>query len=148
MSVPTDRRPALNDLHLRSGRWIDGTRPDEVIATEAFCRAHGLGPGDRVTAVINGRRRTLVIVGGEGGGRWLGGFQRSLGAMLLSMFVSQRLRGLIAIDRADDLRVLTDLIESGKVRPAVDRTFELSEAGEAVRYLHQSRARGKVVITV
>ncbi len=63
VSVPTDRRPPLNDLYLRSGRWIDGTRPGEVIATEAFCRAHGIGPGDRVMAVINGRRRALTIVG-------------------------------------------------------------------------------------
>jgi putative ABC transport system permease protein len=63
VSVPTDRRPALNDLHLRAGRWIDGTRPDEVIASEAFCRAHGMGPGDRIQALVNGRRRTLVIVG-------------------------------------------------------------------------------------
>lgn len=63
VSVPTDGRPALNDLHLRAGRWIDGAHPDEVIASEAFCRAHGIGPGDRVDALVNGRRRALVIVG-------------------------------------------------------------------------------------
>jgi NADPH:quinone reductase-like Zn-dependent oxidoreductase len=93
-------------------------------------------------------RGTLVIVGGEGGGRWLGGFHRTLRAMLLSLFVRQRLRGLIAIDRAEDLKVVTELIEAGKVTPAVDRTFPLSEAGQAVQYLHESRARGKVVITI
>lgn len=92
-------------------------------------------------------RGTLVIVGGEGGGRWLGGFHRTLRAMLVSLFVRQRLRGLIAIDRAEDLKVVTQLIEAGKVTPAVDRTFPLNEAGRAVQYLHESRARGKIVIT-
>lgn len=60
---------------------------------------------------------TLVIVGGEGGGRWLGGFHRTLRAMLLSLFVRQRLRGLIAIDRAEDLQVVGQLIEAGKLAP-------------------------------
>lgn len=63
ISIPSDRRPALNDLFLREGRWIDPARPDEVIASEAFCRAHGFVPGDRVGAIINGRRRWLTIVG-------------------------------------------------------------------------------------
>jgi putative ABC transport system permease protein len=55
ISVPADRRPRLNDLFLREGRWIDPSRPDEVLASEAFCRAHGFRPGDRVGAIINGR---------------------------------------------------------------------------------------------
>ena len=48
---------------LRRGRWIDPTRPDEVVASELFTEAHGFNPGDRVAAVINGRRRWLTIVG-------------------------------------------------------------------------------------
>jgi hypothetical protein len=48
---------------LRRGRWIDVTRADEVLASEIFCDAHGFNPGDRVTAIINGRRRSLTIVG-------------------------------------------------------------------------------------
>ena len=63
VSVPAQGRPALNDLVLRRGRWIDGSRPDEVLASEAFVEANGLNPGDRVAAVINGRRRNLSIVG-------------------------------------------------------------------------------------
>jgi putative ABC transport system permease protein len=63
ISIPADRRPRLNDLFLREGRWIDPSRPDEVIASEAFCRAHGFMPGDRIGAIINGRRRWLTIVG-------------------------------------------------------------------------------------
>ena len=91
---------------------------------------------------------TLVIIGGEGGGRWLGGFDRQiLRAPLLSLFVGQTLRPLMAKERREDLQVLTGLIEAGKVTPVVDRTFALAEAAEAVRYLHEGRARGKVVIT-
>ena len=94
-------------------------------------------------------RGTLVIVGGEGGGRWLGGFQRIiLAAPMLSLFVSQRLRGLTSAERKEDLQFLTELIEAGRVMPVIDRTYPLSEAPDAIRYLHGGHARGKVVITV
>jgi putative ABC transport system permease protein len=63
VSLPERGRPALNDLFLRRGRWVDPARPDEVLASEMFCEAHGFGPGDRVAALINGRRRWLTIVG-------------------------------------------------------------------------------------
>jgi putative ABC transport system permease protein len=63
ISLPARDRPALNDLFLRRGRWVDPARPDEVLASEMFCEAHGFGPGDRVAALINGRRRWLTIVG-------------------------------------------------------------------------------------
>src|SRR5687768_3865136 len=63
VSVPADRRPQVNDVFLRSGRWIDEDRPDEVLASEAFVGANGLALGDQVRAVINGRRRDLTIVG-------------------------------------------------------------------------------------
>jgi putative ABC transport system permease protein len=63
VSIPAGRRPQLNDLFLRRGRWIEPGRPDEVLASEGFVDAHGLQPGDHVPAVINGRLRQLVIVG-------------------------------------------------------------------------------------
>ena len=63
ISIPARRRAMLNDVVLRAGRYIDAGRPDEVLASEAFANANGLGPGDSVTAVINGRRRALTIVG-------------------------------------------------------------------------------------
>lgn len=63
VSIPADRHPRLNDLFLRRGRWIEPGRPDEVLASEGFVDAHGLHPGDRVPAVINGRLRLLAIVG-------------------------------------------------------------------------------------
>ncbi|MGE0448541.1 MAG: ABC transporter permease [Vicinamibacterales bacterium] len=63
VSLPERGRPPLNDLFLRRGRWVDPSRPDEVLASEMFCTANGFGPGDTVAALINGRRRTLRIVG-------------------------------------------------------------------------------------
>jgi len=94
-------------------------------------------------------RGTLVIVGGEGGGRWLGGFDRQiLRAPILSLLVRQRLRPLVSKERRDDLVVLKELIEAGKVTPVIDRTYPLSEVPEAIRYLEAGHARGKIVITV
>jgi putative ABC transport system permease protein len=63
VSVPVPRAPMLNDLFLRRGRWMDVGRPDEVLASEAFALANGLGPGSTIPALINGRRRHLQVVG-------------------------------------------------------------------------------------
>ncbi len=93
-------------------------------------------------------RGTLVIVGGEGGGRWFGGIDRQLQALLLSPFVSQKLGTFIAKAKGEDLVVLKDLIEGGKVTPVIDSTYPLSEVPEAIRHLEEGHARGKVVITV
>jgi NADPH:quinone reductase-like Zn-dependent oxidoreductase len=92
---------------------------------------------------------TLVLVGGEhGGGRVLGGFDRQLRAPLVSLFVGQRLRALIAKERAADLEALTRLIESGSVTPVIDRSYPLADAPDAIRYLAEGHAAGKVVITL
>ena len=55
ISLPERGRPRLNDVYLRRGRWIDPTRPDEVLASEMFCEAHGFNPGDRVVRLFDGR---------------------------------------------------------------------------------------------
>ena len=91
---------------------------------------------------------TLVIAGGEGGGRWLGGTDRQLRAMMLSPFVSQKLGTFVNKENHEDMLVLKELIESGKVTPVIDRTYPLAEVPEAIRYLEEGHARGKVVITV
>ncbi len=91
---------------------------------------------------------TLVIVGGDGGGPWTGGFFRGvIRAPLLSLFVRQRLRGVTAKVNQERLRALSDLIEAGAVTPIVDRTYSLAEAADAVRYLAEGHPGGKVVIT-
>jgi NADPH:quinone reductase-like Zn-dependent oxidoreductase len=93
-------------------------------------------------------RGTLVIVGGEGGGRWFGGTDRQARALAMSPFIRQRLRVFIAREHHEDLLALTELIEAGMVTPVIDRTFPLSESADAVRHLEKGHARGKVVVTV
>jgi NADPH:quinone reductase-like Zn-dependent oxidoreductase len=91
---------------------------------------------------------TLVIVGGEAGGRWLGGNDRQLRALLLSRFVGQKLTTFISKENHEDMLVLKELIQAGKVTPVIDRTYPLSEVPQAIRCAEEGHARGKVVITV
>ncbi|HET9387560.1 MAG TPA: FtsX-like permease family protein [Gemmatimonadales bacterium] len=63
IAIPTGRRPRVNDLFLRRGRWIEAGRSDEILASEGFVLANRLEPGDQVSAIINGRLRPLTIVG-------------------------------------------------------------------------------------
>jgi NADPH:quinone reductase-like Zn-dependent oxidoreductase len=91
---------------------------------------------------------TLVITGGETDGRWIGGTDRQLRALILSPFVGQKLGTFISRENHEDMIVLKELIEAGKVTPVIDRAFPLSEVADAIRYMRDGRARGKVVITV
>jgi NADPH:quinone reductase-like Zn-dependent oxidoreductase len=91
---------------------------------------------------------TLVIAGGETDGRLLGGSDRQVRAMLLSPFVGQKLGTFVNSENHEDLLALKELVESGKVTPVVDRTYTLDDAPEAIRYVQQGRARGKVAIRV
>jgi putative ABC transport system permease protein len=63
VSIPETDQATLNDVFLRRGRYLEPGRPDEVLVSDGFATANDLGPGDELTAVINGRRRTLAIVG-------------------------------------------------------------------------------------
>lgn len=90
----------------------------------------------------------LVIAGGETGGRWLGGSDRQLRAILLSRFVGQRLTTFVCSENHADLLVLKELVEAGRVAPVLDRSYPLAEAPQAIRYVHEGHARGKVVVTV
>jgi NADPH:quinone reductase-like Zn-dependent oxidoreductase len=90
---------------------------------------------------------TLVIVGGEGGGRWLGGLDRQLRAMLLSPFSAQKLTTFVSRENAEDLTELADLVDSGQVTPVIDRVFALDETADAIGHLEAGHARGKVVVT-
>ncbi|HEU5142474.1 MAG TPA: NAD(P)-dependent alcohol dehydrogenase [Solirubrobacterales bacterium] len=71
-----------------------------------------------------------------------------LGAVLMRRFVSQTVAPYLTTRKRDDLLLLKELIETGQVTPVIDRSYSLSEAPEAIRYLEQGHARGKVVITV
>jgi NADPH:quinone reductase-like Zn-dependent oxidoreductase len=89
----------------------------------------------------------LVIVGGEDGGRWLG-MNRTIGAILLSPFVTHRLRGVIAGERKKDIEFLRKLVQDGKITPVISRTCGLPEVADAIKDLQAGGARGKVVVTV
>ena len=91
---------------------------------------------------------TLVIVGSEGRGRWLGGFDRSLRAPLLARLVGQRLRMLASKPGQQDLQTLQELLEAGKLTPVIDRTYPLGDVPEAMRQMVEGHTRGKLVITV
>jgi NADPH:quinone reductase-like Zn-dependent oxidoreductase len=90
---------------------------------------------------------TLVLSSGESDGRWIGPIDRMIKAVLMSPFVSQNLGTFLAKPNKEDLGFLKELIEAGKVTPVIDRTYSLSEVPEAIRYLEEGHARGKIVIT-
>jgi NADPH:quinone reductase-like Zn-dependent oxidoreductase len=91
---------------------------------------------------------TLVIVGGEGGDRWLGGLHRQLAAAARSPFVRHRLAMFVAKENAADLEELAELATRGALRPALERTFPLEEAARAMAHLESGRVRGKVAVTI
>jgi NADPH:quinone reductase-like Zn-dependent oxidoreductase len=93
-------------------------------------------------------RGRLILSSGESSGRWVGPMDRIVKAAALSPFVPQTLAPFEAKQSRDDLQVLKDLIEAGKLTPVIDRTYPLRETPEALRYLEKGHARGKVVITV
>jgi NADPH:quinone reductase-like Zn-dependent oxidoreductase len=129
---------------------IDYTREDFAEGDQRYDLILDIGGNSTLARLRRAlaQQGTLVIVGGEGGGRWLGGTDRQLRATILSRFVSQKLGTFINKENHEDLIVLKELIESGKVTPVIDRTYPLAEVPEAIRYLEQGHARGKVVITV
>jgi NADPH:quinone reductase-like Zn-dependent oxidoreductase len=127
--------------HAREDIAAGGPRFDVIIDTAGLRSLSTLRAALRPTG-------TLVIVGGEGGGRWLGGFGRNGIAPLRSLFTRQHLRSLIASEHYEDLEAIVELVRAGTVRPVIDRTYPLAETAEAMRYLHSGEVRGKIVITV
>lgn len=91
---------------------------------------------------------TLVIVGGEGGGRWIGGLDRQVRAKLLSPVLRQRLTTFVAREDAEHLEALAGLVDRGELTPVVDRTYPLADAPLALADLAAGRARGKLVVAV
>jgi NADPH:quinone reductase-like Zn-dependent oxidoreductase len=123
--------------------FTDGRRTWDVIVDTA-----GRRPLRKLRRALT-PKGTLAIVGGDGGGKWTGGFGRQVvRAPMLSLFTGQKMRPVIAKENRADLEALRALIEDGRVTPVVDRTFALSEAADAVRYLEEGHPRGKVVVTV
>jgi NADPH:quinone reductase-like Zn-dependent oxidoreductase len=93
-------------------------------------------------------KATLVLIGGPKANRWLGPLGHIAGVRLASLRASQKVVFFVAKFNREDFVVLRELLEAGKVTPVIDRRYALSELPEALRYLGEGHARGKVVITV
>jgi len=91
---------------------------------------------------------TLVLVGAPDGRRMGPIVARILAMIVLSRFASQKLLPFLAKNNKEDLMFLKELVEAGRIRPVIDRTYPLSETAAAIRYLEEGHARGKIVITV
>ena len=128
---------------------IDYTRQDFTQAEHLYdvmldlIGNHSLSDCRRVV----GPRGTYVIVGVRDLGRWLG-LNRQIKALFLSAFVRQRMRVFLVKHTREDLVVLKELVEAGKVAPVIDRRYELSEAPQALGHQGEGHATGKIVIAV
>jgi len=135
---------------LGADRVIDYTQEDFTQSGQKydliFQLAGTTSPSDCRRALTS--KGTLVLSSGDSDGRWIGPVDRLIKAVVLSPFVSQKLGSFLAKPNKDDLQFLKELIEAGKLTPVIDRTYSLSEVAEAMRYLEEGHARGKVVITV
>jgi NADPH:quinone reductase-like Zn-dependent oxidoreductase len=91
-----------------------------------------------------------VLIGGGSANEQglIGPLINPIKAMLLSPFVSQKMGMLLADLNHNDLAMLADLMQSGKMKPVIDRSYKLSDLPDAIRYLEQGHARGKVVVSV
>jgi NADPH:quinone reductase-like Zn-dependent oxidoreductase len=135
---------------LGADQVVDYTREDFAGGEHRYDVILDIGGNRRLSDLRRNltARGTLVIVGGEADGRWLGGTDRQLRAHLLSVFVGQKLGTFIASENAKDLAVLRELIESGAIAPALDRTYPLSDVAAAIRHMLDGHAQGKIVIAV
>jgi NADPH:quinone reductase-like Zn-dependent oxidoreductase len=100
----------------------------------------------RIARVLTNEGRLVMVA--PGAGQWAGPIVRMLGGLIRSRLGTRQLRAFLAIPNRDDLLVLKELIENGKLRPVVDRTYPFEEIPEAIRHLESGRARGKVVISI
>ena len=144
--------PAKVDFvrELGADQVVDYSREDFAAGERRYDVILDIGGSSRLSDLRRALAPTgrLVIVGGMSDGRWFGGIDRQLRATLLSPFVGQKLGSLMASENTADLMALRELIDAGKVAPAIDRAFPLAEAPAAIRYLLKGQVRGKVVITV
>lgn len=118
-----------------------GDRPYDVILDNV--EAHPLADVRRVLTPTG-----IMIPNSGHGGRWIGPLGRILKARMLSAFIRQRLKPFTSLGKRDDLLVLTDLLAAGRVTPAIDRTYSLADAAEALRHVASGHTRGKVVVTI
>jgi len=128
---------------------VDYTREDFTRARQRYDLILDIGGNHTLSAM----RRALnpegtVVMVAPSPGQWIGPIARILGAVVTSRFGRQKVRPFLSTVSKDDLLVLKELIEAGKVTPVIDRTYSFNEIPEAVRYVEAGHAQGKVVITL
>jgi NADPH:quinone reductase-like Zn-dependent oxidoreductase len=135
---------------LGADRVIDYTKDDFTLGSERYDVIVNMAGGRSLGEMRRVLRDdgTLVLVGGEGGNRWVGAAGQWFNALLMSPFVRHKLRPLATKPNRKDLELVKELVDSGKLASVIDRTFALAEVPDAFRYLLTGKARGKVVITV
>ena len=137
---------------LGADRVIDYTKEDFTKGDQKYdvildnVANHSLSEFRRILTP-NGK---YVMIGGGGANEQgvFGVMLRPLKAMVLSKFVDQQMGMMLADSNQKDLSLLAEMVESGKMKPVIDRRYKLSEVPEAIRYLEEGHARGKVVITL
>lgn len=142
----------------RNVEMVRGLGADRVIDYKNEDFTQGAERYDLILDMVGNRslrecRRVLkpegryVMIGGKKG-RWIRPMDRALRAMLFSLFVEQEMGMMVSEFNRDDLDFLRDLMAAGKLTPVLDRTYPLAQAAEAIRYLEEGHARGKVVLVV
>jgi NADPH:quinone reductase-like Zn-dependent oxidoreductase len=134
---------------LGAAHVVDHTREDFADGRRRYDLIFDLGGNPSLTRLRRALTPagTAVIAGGEHGGS-LVGMDRQLRALVVSPFVRERLTMLVGKENAAGLERLSAMIDAGTLTPALDRTFPLDRAPDAMRYLEAGTARGKVAITV
>jgi NADPH:quinone reductase-like Zn-dependent oxidoreductase len=129
---------------------VDYTREDFTDGQHHYDLILDIGGNSRLSRLRRAlvSKGTLVIVGGEAGGNWTGGFGRQIRALALSPFVGPRLTMLASKEHHTHIEAVGQFIEAGQVVPIVDRTYPLDDVPDAMRHLEAGLARGKIAITV
>ncbi len=131
---------------------IDYTKEDFAKGTERYDAILDNVPNHSLSEcrrILNPNGKYVMIGGGgPNDSRWVGPFGRVIKALVMSPFISQKMGMMMADTNQQDLATLGDLLQSGKMKAVIDRTYKLSDVPAAIAYLEEGHARGKVIITV
>jgi NADPH:quinone reductase-like Zn-dependent oxidoreductase len=137
-------------LFIGADRIIDYTREDFTKGEQRYDLIFDCAGTRSLSALkrLLNPKGVYVLVGAPAQGRWLGPLARVLKTLVASWFVTEKLDLFLAQIRTEDLTLIGELIAAGKVTPVIGKRYQLSEVPEAIRYLEEGHARGKVVITM
>lgn len=137
---------------LGADRVIDYTKEDFAKGTERYDVILDNVPNHSLSEcrqILNPNGKYVMIGGGgPNDNRWIGPFGRVIHTLILSPFINQKMGMMMADANQNDLTILGDMMQSGKLKPVIDRTYKLDQVPDAIRYLEEGHARGKVIIAV